>query len=263
MFPPLTNEELHELTESIRTHGLRHPIVLGPDGTLLDGRHRLAVCKTLGVEPLFTTYEGDDPDGYALTVNIRQRNLTTGQAAMIATKLQAGTETNEHLSPGEGMRSLSERTGVSIGRLELADMVMRHEPELVEPVITRAVSLDKAHEIALTNKVRAQVSQQHLARLRTEAPDLGDRVIAGELTAFQAWNKHQGRIKEDARQRRVATYLLCDVVTSLAQTRGSRTFARYDPQYEAPRRAVTRETIAHAMTALTEMDAVWRERNLP
>ncbi|MFE0579080.1 ParB N-terminal domain-containing protein [Streptomyces sp. NPDC058874] len=263
MFPPLTGEELHELTESIRTHGLRHPIVLGPDGALLDGRHRLAVCNVLGVEPHFTTYEGDDPDGFALSVNIRQRNLTTGQAAMIATKAQAGTETNEHLSPEEAMRSLSARIGVSIGRLELADMVMRHEPELVEPVITRTVSLDKAHEIALTNKVRARASQEHLARLRTEAPDLADLVTTGELTVLQAWNKYRDRIKEDVRQRRVATYLLCDVVTSLAQTRGSKTFARYDPQYQAPGRAVTRETIAHAMTALTEMDAVWRERNLP
>ncbi|MEU7512422.1 plasmid replication/partition related protein [Streptomyces sp. NPDC042898] len=263
MFPPLTDEELHELTESVRTHGLRHAIVLGPDGTVLDGRHRLAVCKALGVEPRFTTYEGDDPEGYALSVNIRQRKLTTGQAAMIATKAQAGTKAHEHLSPEEMMRSLSETTGVSTGRLELADMVMRHEPELVEPVITRTVSLDKAHEIALTNKARAQASQEYLARLRTEAPDLADSVIMGELTALQAWNKHRDRIKEDARQRRVATYLLCDVVTSLAQTRGTRTFAKYDPQYQAPGRSVTRETIAHAMTALTEMDAVWRERDLP
>ncbi|WP_019888345.1 ParB N-terminal domain-containing protein [Streptomyces purpureus] len=263
MFPPLTDEELHELTESVRTHGLRHPIVLGPDGILLDGRHRLAVCKALGVEPRFTTYEGDDPDGFALSVNIRQRKLTTGQAAMIASKAQAGTKAHEHLSREGAMRSLSERTGVPTGRLELADMVMRHEPELVEPVITRTVSLDKAHEIALTNKARAQASQEHLARLRTEAPDLADLVIMGELTALQAWNKHRDRIKEDARQRRVATYLLCDVVTSLAQARGTRTFARYDPQYQAPGRPVTRETIAHAMTALTEMDAVWRERDLP
>ncbi len=182
---------------------------------------------------------------------------------MIAAKAQASTGTNEHLSPEEAMRSLSEKTGVSIGRLELADMVMRHEPKLIEPVITRAVSLDKAHEIALTNEVRARADQEYLARLRTEAPDLADQVITGELTAFQAWTRHRDRIKEDERQRRVATYLLCDVVTSLAQTRGSRTFVRYDPQYEAPRRAVTRETIAHAMTALTEMDGVWRERNLP
>ncbi|MGW6981243.1 plasmid replication/partition related protein [Streptomyces sp. NPDC054932] len=263
MFPPLTNEELHELTESIKTHGLRHPIVFGPDGVLLDGRNRLAVCKALGIEPRFTTYEGADPDGYALAINLRQRNLTTGQAAVIATKAQASTETNEHLAPEAAMQSLSEKTGISTGRLELADFVMRHEPNLVDPVITRAVSLDEAHEIALANKVRAQASQQHLARLRVEAPDLADRVITGELTAIQAWNKHRECIKEDVRQRRVATYLLCDVVTALAQTRGSRTFAKYDPQYQAPGRSVTRETIANAMTALTEMDAIWRERNLP
>ncbi|MFD6915378.1 plasmid replication/partition related protein [Streptomyces virginiae] len=263
MFPPLTNEELHEITSSVRAHGLRHPIVLGPDGVLLDGRHRLAVCEVLGIEPRFTTYEGDDPDGYVLIVNLRQRDLTTGQAAMIATKAQVGTETNEHLAPAAAIRSLSEMTGISMGRLELADFVMRHEPNLVDLVITRAVSLDKAHGIALASKARAQASREHLARLRTEAPDLADRVITGEFTEIQAWNKYTERVQEDIRQRRVATYLLCDVVTALAQTRGSRTFAKYDPQYQAPGRPVTRETITHAMTALTEMDAVWRERDLP
>ncbi|MBT2544842.1 hypothetical protein J7E99_30080 [Streptomyces sp. ISL-44] len=169
----------------------------------------------------------------------------------------------KHLSPEAATRSLSEKTGLSTGRLELARIVMRHAPTLVDPVITRAVSLDEAYKVARDNKVRAQAGREYLARLRTEAPDLADRVSTGELTAIQAWQKHTARMKEEKRQRRVATLLLCDVVPSLAQTRGTRTFAKYDPQFQAPGRPVTRETIAHAMTALTEMAATWRERDLP
>ncbi|MBT2446253.1 ParB N-terminal domain-containing protein [Streptomyces sp. ISL-43] len=263
MFPPLTDEELRNLTESINVHGLRHPIVLDPDGVLLDGRHRLAVCEAVGVEPRFTTYEGDDAGGYALSANIRQRNLTTGQAAMIATKAHARHETNEHLPAEVATRFLSEKTGVTTDRLDLAHIVMRHAPTLVDPVITRAVSLDDAYKVARDNKARAQASREYLARLRTEAPDLADQVSTGELTAIQAWQKHTARIKEQERQRRVATHLLCDVVPALAQTRGTRTFAKYDPQFQAPGRPITRKTIAHAMTALTEMAATWRERDLP
>ncbi|MFJ7590836.1 ParB N-terminal domain-containing protein [Streptomyces sp. NPDC097617] len=49
--PMLDQDELHDLAESIKTEGLHHPIVLDPDGVLVDGRNRLAACKIAGVEP--------------------------------------------------------------------------------------------------------------------------------------------------------------------------------------------------------------------
>ena len=36
--------------------------------------------------PQYVTYEGDDPDGYALMVNILRRNLTKSQLAMVAAR---------------------------------------------------------------------------------------------------------------------------------------------------------------------------------
>ena len=41
-FPMLPEPELAELAESIRANGLRNPIVLTPDGLILDGRNRAA-----------------------------------------------------------------------------------------------------------------------------------------------------------------------------------------------------------------------------
>lgn len=50
---------------------------------------------------------------------------------------------------------------------------------------------------------------------------------------------------------------------SLAQARGTRTSSfYYDPAY-ASGTPITRETIAHAITALTEMDQTWQERDIP
>lgn len=60
----------------------------------------------------------------------------------------------------------------------------------------------------------------------------------------------------------MATRLLGELLPPLANTRGTRTFSRYDPAY-ASGPPVTRAIIAHAMTALTEMDQVWQERDLP
>ena len=48
-FPMLPEPELAELAESIRANGLRNPIVLTPDGLILDGRNRAAACERVGV----------------------------------------------------------------------------------------------------------------------------------------------------------------------------------------------------------------------
>ena len=72
-------------------------------GSILNGRNRYAACRLAGVEPVFETDSGDDPDGYTLAVNIARRHLTTGGRAMIAAKAarlegkdqrQVATDTN-------------------------------------------------------------------------------------------------------------------------------------------------------------------------
>jgi hypothetical protein len=62
---------------------LLQPIVLDKDGTILDGRNRYAACQLAGIEPTFTTYDGDDPEGYALAVNLARRNMNKGQMAIV------------------------------------------------------------------------------------------------------------------------------------------------------------------------------------
>ena len=44
-FPMASEEELEELASSIAAVGLIHPIVLTPQGEVLDGRNRLAACE--------------------------------------------------------------------------------------------------------------------------------------------------------------------------------------------------------------------------
>lgn len=42
-------EDLAALAESIREHGIRTPILLGRDGRVWDGHHRLCVAYDLGI----------------------------------------------------------------------------------------------------------------------------------------------------------------------------------------------------------------------
>jgi hypothetical protein len=266
----LDDDELQALARSIRKLGQIHPIMLDRQGRVLDGRNRLKACEIAGIEPRFATYEGDDPDSYALSVNIRRRNLTKGQMAMIATKACSPTaqttgsrgEQATVSLPEQTARSLSERTGVSLGRIGMAYTVLRHAADLVDPVISGAIRLDKAYKVARERKTQAASVESKLARLRVEDPALADRVVEGELTLLGAWAERKARAEEEDRQRKVATQFLCEIVPPLAQTRGTDTFRKFDPRYVATGRAITREVIEQAMTALREMAAIWQENDL-
>jgi hypothetical protein len=56
------------------------------EGTLIDGRNRLAACKLAGVEPTFETRSGD-PTAFILSQNVRRRHMTAGQRAMATAML--------------------------------------------------------------------------------------------------------------------------------------------------------------------------------
>ena len=78
-FPMLPEPELAELAESIRANGLRNPIVLTPDGLILDGRNRAAACERVGVAPTTTVYEGDDLAEYVIDCNTSRRRPRPGR----------------------------------------------------------------------------------------------------------------------------------------------------------------------------------------
>ncbi|QKW20637.1 ParB N-terminal domain-containing protein [Kitasatospora sp. NA04385] len=256
----LDDDDLHALAEDIKELGQIHPIVLDEHGRILDGRNRLAACEIAGVEPQFTTYDGTDAATYALSVNIRRRNLTKGQLAMIAAKAGSLSEQQGRSPSEQPVRSLSEQTGVSLGRIGQASTVLRHAPDLVELVISGAIGLTEAYKTARENKAQADSAESQLARLRAEDPELADKVVDGELTLPGAWAERKERAEEEVRRRKVATTFLCETVPPLAQARGTGTALLYDPQFMLTGRAITAEVIDQAIEALAEMAQAWRER---
>lgn len=245
LFPMLADDELAELAEDIKQRGLLHPIVLDVEGRVLDGRNRLAACRLVGIEPKFVTFDGDDADGYALAVNIQWRNLTKGQQAMVAARAR--------LVSNHSVRSVANQAGVSHSRVVQASTVCEHAPDLVDAVIAGATGLDDAYKVARQRKTEADSLENQLARLRAEDPELAAKVVEGELTLAGAWAERKARRDEQERRRRVATSLLCDVVTSLAQTHGSDTAAYYTPAM-ADGRPLTAEVIRDARGALDDIE---------
>lgn len=92
-FPMASEEELGELASSIAAVGLIHPIVLTPQGEVLDGRNRLAACEKAGVEPTFETRDGDDDDYKEFVIGANttgRRESMTVQIAAASTALILG-----------------------------------------------------------------------------------------------------------------------------------------------------------------------------
>ena len=88
LFPLLAPDELCALATDIADHGLRFPIVRH-DGAILDGRNRWIACRLAELEPTFTEYaNGGSPTAYVVSMNLKRRDLTAGQRAVLAVELE-------------------------------------------------------------------------------------------------------------------------------------------------------------------------------
>lgn len=87
IFPMMDKDDRKALDASIKSHGLREPIIL-LDGKILDGRNRWEACRAVGAEPRFEFYNykthGQSPTAYVMDRNFTRRHLTVGQKAAIA-----------------------------------------------------------------------------------------------------------------------------------------------------------------------------------
>jgi len=93
IFPLLEGEEFDHLVTDIRRNGLREPIVLTPDGRILDGRNCYLACRADKLKPWFVTAEdlAEKWRSFVISKNIRRRHLTASQRAAVAAELVTAT----------------------------------------------------------------------------------------------------------------------------------------------------------------------------
>ena len=157
MFPPLEGAAFQELVADIRAHGLREPIVLHPDGRILDGRNRLRACAAAGIEPRYVTWDGQGTaEAFVVSLNLHRRHLSEAQRAVIADDLATREHGfNQHADAYPEASSLSQADaaalmGVSRCSVQRARVVKRKGvPELVEAVTSDTIPLQTAAKIAV------------------------------------------------------------------------------------------------------------------
>lgn len=213
LFPMLPDEELRALANDIKANGLTDPVVLYCDperGTvLLDGRNRTAACAMVGVQPTTRTFDGDDPVRYVVSKNLRRRDLTPGQRAMLGVEL-------EPMYADEAKARQGKRSDLNI---------QAPGPECSKPA---PQARDKA-AAAVKTSGRAVGRAKRVA---IEAPDLAERVKTGELPL---------RVAEEELKRRQAPE---EEMTEKAGGRRERALAREAEVIRLDREGVSRRSIA-------------------
>ena len=210
-FPMLGDAELAELAESIAENGLRNPIVLTPDGLILDGRNRAAACERAGVTPTTMVYDGDDLAEYVIDCNSSRRHMSTGARAM-ATALVLSEDGRR----GEGRwrrGTVNQISDLSDGyrvALNNAGIILDHSPDLAEQVIHGNLALDAAYRRACDARDAERIRMEAEQRLAAEeadaksfveerSPDLAARVDGSDLQSFvEARDLWQRRNREEA-----------------------------------------------------------------
>lgn len=202
LFPLLSKAEIDDLAADIKTNGLHHPIVLLPDGTLLEGRNRLAACKAARVRPDFTIYDGDDPWAFVMSANVHRRHLSSGQRAMALAiyLVETGQRVNGRFRPGSIKHVLSEDLPKAGGprAIQKAGFVLDHAPDLAEEVMEGALALDGAYDKARSMANEAARGRERLNALRLLAPELADKVSEETLSLEDAERQaeHARRLAE-------------------------------------------------------------------
>ena len=77
LMPSADEDELQNLTDDLRAHGLLDPIVLF-EKRILDGRNRAAACESAGLAPRYVEFEGTREEALMFVVshNLKRRHLT-------------------------------------------------------------------------------------------------------------------------------------------------------------------------------------------
>lgn len=125
-FPRMPGEEFAALKLDIKEHGLIDPIYLY-EGKILDGRHRFYACQETGVEPRFREYEGSDPRGFVISVNLKRRHLNESQRAMVAASLanmRQGARTD--IQPSANLQEVSQTEAADMLQVSPREITKAH-----------------------------------------------------------------------------------------------------------------------------------------
>lgn len=166
----MKDEEFEALCDDLKKRGQRMPIVLF-EGMILDGFIRYRALNRIGVAPKFETYEGDDPSGLVISLNVLRRKLGSTQRAVAGARLNIDYKLSQD--------DASKRVGVSKVHINLVVQAIRSGNARVlkmleNPDLTR----ERLHEeLCDCGIINLSAAQQKTAAASAARDDFGSSVF--------------------------------------------------------------------------------------
>lgn len=198
VFPLMDEEGLTTLAEDIAAHGLLSPIEL-LDGKVIDGRNRQRACRIAGVEPKFKDVDlnGQMPIEYVLSKNLRRRQLSTVQLALLAFDLiphyreraeerqragRAGLSEDQEDERGYTNEKVARIVGVGVKTVRQVVSISRADQEVL--ALMREGAFGSVREAAAAAGVRS--SESTAERFRRATAQNGDQwdALVPSLSAY-------------------------------------------------------------------------------
>ena len=174
-FPLASEDELDELTASIATVGLIHPIIVDPAGLIVDGRNRLEACNRAQVEARTEVYEGTDDElkEFVIGVNTtgRRESMTVQIAAASAALIWGASKRDRGRWVGWSKGEVAKNFATSAGRKakEQTGVVLDElGRDALREVRDGNTSLNAAYEYALAKRDEKRRALEDEARAETE-----------------------------------------------------------------------------------------------
>lgn len=193
LFPMLLAEDLQRLADDIATRGQEEPVWL-LDGAILDGRNREAACALLGIDTWTKDYEGKDPLGFVLSLNLHRRHLSESQRAMVAARIvdwERGINQATAGSANLQTREAARRLSISERAVAAAKRVRDNGVEALSDAIRDGrVSVHAGEAISHLER------EEQERVLREEEKKIVQ--LSKEIRAKRAKMRHEGRLRHMA-----------------------------------------------------------------
>jgi len=165
LVPKLQELEYNSLKESIQKNGLWMPVVVNPEGVILDGHHRLKICKELGKPVKFTIEKFETKSQEIIFVgesNLERRQLTALQRIILVRKLEphyaelaknrmlSGKKSDPKIIKPEGQVRdiLGKKANVSGSTYEKGITILDNaSPETIEKINNGTITINKVFKI--------------------------------------------------------------------------------------------------------------------
>jgi ParB-like chromosome segregation protein Spo0J len=183
---PMLRQDYEQLKEDIRRHGIKVPILVTPDGLVVDGSHRERACRELGIECPSVTLDDTRPESLVAVVtsmNIYRRHLRPEQIAAWFERVQRECPTAA--ATVLDVEQVKEAAAAAKkGNLKRGPSRRSHVTTSGRTVAAKAAAL----------KVSPSTIQR-VDRVAREAPDQLERIERGEISSAKALKKPPAKPK--------------------------------------------------------------------